>query len=446
MTDTVATDTHVTGTHVTGTAATYPHLGFNPVPGVPEDVRAIASALRTATASLKESGALLTQVRDAGSEVWQGQAGDAFRSHVDGALDKRLSTAQTSLETALGIFHDWHADLVGFTSSAAKLDAEAAAARQAVEQAATRLATARADPAFQLVGRTLTGAALRQAQQAVTAAQHTLDAADRAVTDARDDLDAVIGRARELESQHEAVARRFAQALDHAASDLAPHKPGMFSRMWNDVTSGLDAVGSWVKGHLDAIHSVLSAVSAIAGLVALLTPPPIDAIALGVSLVAGAGALAVDAANPETRKGISELLHGHVNKESLGAAGAVLGDALSVVPGATVAAKAGFGALKAGDAAAEALPTVGELATAAARNPGKLLTSAARVKFIGKGLTSAKLIAEDTTEALGRSVATVADKAAKAADIADSMKRLNVVWHAKSLASRLKHDVTEAVS
>jgi len=47
----------------------YPHLGFNPVPGVPEDVDAIASVLKSAAASLKESGSLLTQVRDAGSDI-----------------------------------------------------------------------------------------------------------------------------------------------------------------------------------------------------------------------------------------------------------------------------------------------------------------------------------------------------------------------------------------
>ncbi len=373
----------------------YPHLGFDPVPGIPEDVDAIASVLKSAAASLKESGSLLTQVRDAGGDIWQGQAGDAFRSHVDGELTKRLGTAQTSLETALGIFNDWHGDLVGFKSSAAKLDAEAAAAQQAAEKAAANLVTARADPAFQLIGRTFTGAALQQAQQAVETAQHGLDAANQAVTDTRGELDAILKQAHELESQHEAVARRFAQALDHAASDLAPHKPGMFSRMWNDFTSGLDAMGSWVKDHLDAIHSVLSTISAIAGLVALLTPPPIDAIALGVSLVAGAGALAVDAANPEFRKGISDALHGNFDKAARSAIGTAIGDTLSVVPGlggvvkgGTAGVKAGiagFKAARAGEELAESARVLPKMAAAvhdAAQNPGIAAKIVSKQKWV----------------------------------------------------------------
>ncbi len=426
----------------------YPHLGFDPVPGIPEDVDALASVLKSASASLKESGSLLTQVRDAGSDIWQGQAGDAFRSHVDGELTKRLSTAQTSLETALGIFNDWHGDLVGFKSAAAKLDAEAAAAEQAADQAASRLATAQADPAFALVGQTFSGAALQQAQQAVAAAQHAVDAAGRAAEDAKGDLDAILKQARELESQHEAVARRFAQALDHAASDLAPHKPGMFSRMWNDFKSGLGDMGSWVKDHLDAIHSVLSTISAIAGLVALLTPPPIDAIALGVSLVAGAGALAVDAANPEFRKGISDALHGNFDAAARNSLLTGFGDVLSVVPGGTFAGKAGVGAVRAGLDAEKALPAVSELATAAARNPGLFLKNVAKVPGVTKALVAAKGVAADTKDVLqaAKTATGAAAKAEAAARIADRMRPVNIVWHARSVASHLKHDVTEAVS
>jgi uncharacterized protein YukE len=409
----------------------YPHLGFNPVPGIPEDVDALASVLKSASASLKESGALLTQVRDAGGDIWQGQAGDAFRSHVDGELTKRLSTAQTSLETALGIFNDWHGDLVGFKSAAARLDAEAAAAKQAADQAASRLATAQADPAFKLVGQTLSGAALQQAQQAVTAAQHGVDAADQAVENAKGDLDAIMKQARELESQHEAVARRFAQALDHAASDLAPHKPGMFSRMWNDFKSGLDDMGSWVKDHLDVIHSVLSTVSAIAGLVALLTPPPIDVIALGVSLVAGAGALAVDAANPEFRKGISDALHGNFDAAARNSLLTGFGDVMSVVPGWGLA-KEGVTALKAGRAAvegAEAAPKFIDLASNVAHAPGFMAKQIAKHAWVGPALEATHLI----------------DQGAGASALV-THNMVNILWKGKGVATHLYDDAKQAVS
>jgi uncharacterized protein YukE len=409
----------------------YPHLGFDPVPGIPEDVEAIASVLRTASAALKESGSLLTQVRDAGSDIWQGQAGDAFRSHVDGDLNKRLGTAQTSLQTALGIFQDWHGDLVGFKSAATRLDAEAAAALQAGEQAAGRLVTAQADPAFKLIGRTFTGAALHQAQQAVEAAQLGLDAANRAVATARGDLDAIVKQARELESQHEAVARRFAQALDHAASDLAPHRPGMFSRMWNDVTSGLDAMGSWVKDHLDVIHSVLSTISAVAGLVALLTPPPIDVIALGVSLVAGAGALAVDAANPAFRKGISDALHGNFDAAARSSLLTGFGDAMSVVPGFGLA-KEGVTALKAGRVAvegAEAAPKFVDLASNLAHAPGFMAKQIAKHAWVGPVLEGTHLIEPG---------------AGASALVTHNM--VNILWHGKGVATHLYDDAKQAAS
>ncbi|MFC1413425.1 hypothetical protein ACEZCY_30585 [Streptacidiphilus sp. N1-12] len=415
----------------TATDTDYPHLGFNPVPGVPTDVDAIASVLKTAAASLKEAGSLLTQVRDSGSDVWQGKAGDAFRSHVDDDLGKRLGKAQTSLETALGIFHDWHGDLVGFKSTAAKLDAEAAAAKQAAEQAASRLATAQANPDFKLIGQTFTGAALQKAQQAVDAAQQGVDAANRAVGDAKGELESVLKRAHDLEAEHEAVARRFAQALDHAASDLAPHKPGMFSRMWNDFKSGLDSIGSWVKDHLDAIHSVLSTISAIAGLVALLTPPPIDAIALGVSLVAGAGALAVDAANPEFRKGISDALHGNFDAAARSALMTGFGDAMSVVPGWGLA-KEGVTAIKAGRAAvegAEAAPKFIDLASNVAHAPGFMAKQIAKHAWVGPALEGAHLI----------------EKGAGASALV-THNMVNILWHGKGVATHLFDDAKEAAS
>ncbi|MBF9072408.1 putative T7SS-secreted protein [Streptacidiphilus fuscans] len=323
----------------------YPHLGFNPVPGVPADVASVTAALTQATSSLKESGALLGQVEQAGSELWQGQAADAFRGHVDSELTKRLQTAQTSLEAAVTVLTDWHGDLVGFKDTAAQLDAEAASAQAKVQQANAELKQAEANPNLSLVGREYANRQmLEEAQAEYDAAQQALSQATSSVNNAEEELQSILKRAQELSSEHQALCHRYAQQLEHAAHDLAPHKPGMFSQMWNGFTSGLSAVGHWVSSHLDLIHTILSDISAVAGLIALCTPPPIDVVAGAIALTAGAGALATDLANPKTRDAIGGLLTGHFTKQNLEAGLSVATDVISVIPGIGAAARITKGA------------------------------------------------------------------------------------------------------
>ncbi|WP_052434625.1 hypothetical protein [Streptacidiphilus melanogenes] len=389
----------------------YPHLGFNPVPGVPADVTAVTTALTQATNALRESGSLLGQVEQAGSGLWEGAAGDAFRGHLDSELTQRLQTAQTSLERALGVLTDWGGHLVDFKGTASRLDAEAAAAQAALDRADARLKDAQANPDLSLAGQTFDNQqALDQAQQALNTAVTAVNDAQAAVNDARAQLESVLRRAQELASEHEALARRCAQELDHAAHDLAPHKPGMFSRLWNDFTSGLGAVGHWISTHLDLIHNILSTVSAIAGLIALCTPPPIDVVAGAIALVAGAGALATDLANPQFRKGIGELLTGHVNKESLGALATGVGDVLSVVPGGAALGKmAGVGlkaAVKGTEVATEGaglLPKFYDIAKVAADNPGILAkglakSTALQTKVLGAAAKDADELGQVATK------------------------------------------------
>jgi hypothetical protein len=190
-----------------------------------------------------------------------------------------------------------------------------------------------------------------------------------------------------------------------------------------------------VKAHLKDIHTVLSTISAIAGLVALVTPPPVDVIALGVSVAAGAGALATDLADPQFRHGIGELLHGHVNKESLGTLATGVGDVLSVVPGLTVAGKAGWAALKGGTVAAEAgsagANTIKGIATAVAHQPGW------GVKQLAK-LPGALKLGE---------AATFADKLLKPGEEGiKAIDRLNFLWKVKGVGSHLYNDVKQAAS
>jgi uncharacterized phage infection (PIP) family protein YhgE len=349
---------------------TYPNLGFNPVPGVPEDVAGMGSKIASAVSSLTEANGLVKRLSNAGDSIWQGAAGDAFRSHLNDKLVTDMSHAQTSLETAVNVLSGWHTDLSNFKDVATRLDQEAGEAKQQAQQAQAEYEQAKSNPNLGLVGQHFNDqASLQQAQNAINAAESAVSAATGKVTDANNALDSIIKQAKDLQSQHDDVATKAANALKAATQKLAPHKPGFFSSMFSSIGNAFSAVGNWVKNHLNDIHSVLSTISAIGGLVALVTPPPIDAIALGVSVAAGAGALACDAANPQFRAGIGQLLTGHFNKQSLGAAMSGVSDLLSVVPGVGVAAKA----IKGADVVAEGaggISKISDIASTLAGKPG----------------------------------------------------------------------------
>ncbi|MBS2966960.1 hypothetical protein KGA66_28260 [Actinocrinis puniceicyclus] len=324
--------------------AAYPHLGFNPVPGIPGDVAAMSSRLEQAVGSMQQSGELLDEMRNANTGVWQGDAGDAFREHFNTKLATELTNAHTSLSNAVGVLTNWHEDLVGFKDVARKLDQEAADAKQAVQRAQQQLQQAQNNPDLQLIGQFFnTQQDLQAAQRRIDAAESELKDAGNAAQQAHEDLDATMKRAHELASQHEAAAKKYAQELEHATQGLAPHKPGFFSSLWSDFTKGLSMVGGWVANHLNAIHSALSTISAVAGLIALCTPPPIDVVAGAVAIGAGVGALGCDFANPKVRDALGGLLTGHFTMQNLKNASAVGIDALSVIPGVGALGKAGIG-------------------------------------------------------------------------------------------------------
>ncbi|MEY9849159.1 hypothetical protein [Streptacidiphilus sp. MAP5-3] len=376
----------------------YPHLGFNPVPGVPEDVASVTAALTQATGSLKESASLLSQVEQAGSELWQGAAADAFRGHVDSELTKRLQTAQTSLESAVSVLTDWHGNLVGFKDTAAQLDAEAASVQTRLQQAKADLQQAEANPNLSLAGREYANRQmLEEAQAEYDAAQQALSQATSTVNNLDEELQAILKRAQELASEHESVAHRYAQDLEHAAHDLAPHKPGLLSQMWNGFTSGLSAVAKWVSSHLDLIHTILSDISAVAGLIALCTPPPIDIVAGAIALTAGVGALATDLANPKTRDAIGGLLTGHFTKQNLEAGLSVATDVISVIPGIGAAARITKGAkgLEEGVKLASKFSDIADDAIKTASFTGKQMAKSPLVQKVAAKVTtdSAELFA-----------------------------------------------------
>ena len=334
--------------------STYPHLGFNPAPGVPADVEALEGVLNRTTQSMDEAGRLLGEMRDVDSGVWVGDAADAFRTHFNDKLVTDLDNAQQSLTEAVGTIQNWYKDLTGFKQTAQSLDQEAAAAREALQNAKQELAQAKSNPNLGLIHDLFSDPqAVQDAQSAYDQATAALNDAQAAEQQAQDDLNSIIKRAQQLSQETESAARNYASQLENATKGLAPHKPGLFSRMFSDITGALKSVGDWVEQHANAIHSILSTISAIAGLIALCTPPPIDLVAGGIALAASAGAFAMDLANPQTRDALGGLLTGHFTMKNLKAAATAGLDLAGAIPGVGSITK-GLDAAKDAEAAVRA--------------------------------------------------------------------------------------------
>lgn len=423
---------------------TYPNLGFNPAPGVPGDVEALENMVTKATSSMQESGKLLDQLRDSGSGVWLGDAADAFRQHFNDKLVTDLQHAQQSLTEASTTIQNWYKDLVGFKQTAQNLDQEAAAAREALQNAKSQVEQAKSNPNLNLINEIFTDPqALQQAQSALDQAESALNDANAAEQQAQDDLDSILKRARQLQQEVDSAARNYASQLENSTKGLAPHKPGFFSSMMHDIGSAFSAVGGWVEKHADAIHSILSTVSAIAGLVALCTPPPVDVVAGAVAITAGAGALAMDLANPKTRDALGGLMTGHFTKANIEAAVTTGGDLLSAIPGVGTLKYLGKADKLATDAAKAAetvpslvskLPQLGkdgaEVAEDAAKSSSKIANlvtlKAHQLSLSSKGVVSA-------VEKVGGTA------------LSDGAKlNIELGMRTKKVASNLYHDFQEA--
>ncbi len=336
----------------------YPNLGFNPVPGAPNDVTGLSGKINSAATAVKETNDLLTRLRNSNDEVWQGEGGDAFRSHFDSTLAQDLGYAQNSLERAVDLLGQWNTGLVGFQDTAKGLETEAAEARGQHTQAVAALQQAQSNPDLGLANQKFTDAtALANAQSRLDAANNAVRTANANVTHWQGQIDSILQRAHDLASEHDKLSRKIAAELDTAAKDFAPSPPD--KGIWDSIVDAVKGVGDWISDHRQAIHDVLAGISAISGLLTLLTPPPFDLAFGAIALISGAGALATDAMDPEVRQAFSDLASDAVNNHTFNTdaakkIGTTVGtDALAVIPGVGGAFKG-----------ANSLRTVGELGPA----------------------------------------------------------------------------------
>jgi hypothetical protein len=289
----------------------YPNLGFDPTPGSVADVSALERSLSKAVTTLGEGSQLIENLRRTSGAAWQGDAADQFREHIDSKLPKALNNAHDSFDKARKALDSWAGDLATMQSKAVDYEAKAKTAREQLAAAESALASESSKTT--ILPADATPDVVARAQKAYDDA---VGAAQGKVNDANGSLRAILEDATALQSSHNSRASEIARDIEGAPDDLAPEKP--HESMWHKFSS-------WVGDHADDIADVLSDVSAVAGIVALVTPPPIDAIALGVSVVAGAGALGLHIATG-------------------GSGWEIAGDVVSVVPGIGILKEAAVGA------------------------------------------------------------------------------------------------------
>jgi hypothetical protein len=253
----------------------FPALGFDPAPGLDDQVRTLASTVDSVARQVDDVRGLLGQIGKDNS-FWQGEAAKNFATTL-GELPPYLDKATQSNSNAARSMRGWAEALAGFKTRAREYERQAAEARAKLGAAQQNL------NGYQ--GKTGT------TPEQNTRLQQDAAAAGRAVTDADGALQAIIRQAHALAGEHSDGLKAAAQAIRHAA-EAAPKEPGFWDKFLEDLPG---KVWDWVKEHkylIKAIGDFCSDLSAVIGIVSMFLPPPADVIGLAVSGVLGLGALA----------------------------------------------------------------------------------------------------------------------------------------------------------
>ncbi|MCF2125935.1 hypothetical protein L1I79_05720 [Strepomyces sp. STD 3.1] len=294
----------------------YPHLGFDPVPGDTEAVRGLEKKLSGCAKVLQEAYDLVTKLLD--GSYWKGDAAVAFREQLDGGpLPLNLKNAAHSLRKAARQLDRWEGELGDFQRRARKLEEDARDARAAVERAKGRVDKLGDDPD----------------PKVLTRANGDLD-------DAQAELNKVIGKAKRLAGEHEEKAGYRARKIRDATKKLVPHEPGWFDE-------ALDWLG-------DNLPDILSFTAGLVGVAALLLAGPMGwGVATVAALMLGASGLSASAlllrlTDPEVRASLLDgVAKGEFDAEFWSNAVSVGGDAAGALPGLGSVAKGGIKATRA---------------------------------------------------------------------------------------------------
>ncbi|MEU3709676.1 hypothetical protein [Streptomyces catenulae] len=385
------------------TANPYPHLGWNPVPGIPESVTGLYTKVKAAADTLNSCYQQIDYLLGASSS-WQGDAASAFRDTVDGDLKLAVKNAGRSMSKAAAALSTWEGDLSSHRDLAKKYDDTAREKKSDADSARKRYDEAKANPDLKLGGKEYPSQAeadaatdrLRAAEQALTDATTHVDNANAAYDD-------VLKKARELEGVHSDRADAVAKRLDEADDKLAPKEPGWFSKTLSAIGDALKAVGDFIVEHAGTI-------GAIAGLLALL-PTPLAPVFAGIAVAASAVSMAKNLASEDFR----DALTGKYGwKEGIFAGASMVGDALGMVPGVGALARAGSEA---------------GLAAAVAREGGEAMSVGSKMGKFGSEIVpafSAKALDVATSPATGALQYSI-NGVNVAANMASSMESLGVL-------------------
>lgn len=345
----------------------YPHLGWNPVPGVPEEVHALKGKVEAAAQALRSSHQKIERLLGE-SSYWEGDAADAFRDALDGDLTTYMKNAAHSMEKAALQLGRWDGFLGGNRDLARKYDDDAKEKKHAADTAQSHYEQTKKDPALALANRPFpTQAEADAATQRLRAAESRLREASDNVTKANDAYNDVIAKAKALQSDHEREAKNVAEKLDEADDKLAPKEPGWFEKMISGIGEGLKTAGQLLLDHAGTI-------GAIAGLLALF-PTPFAPLFAGIAVVASAASMANNLSSEDFR---DSLFGEHGGMAAVSAWGSMLGDSLGMVPGVGALARAGGEASLLGKVAAEGGETMS--AGSKAANFGKETVAAFNYK------------------------------------------------------------------
>ncbi|MFF1303862.1 putative T7SS-secreted protein [Streptomyces sp. NPDC058307] len=341
----------------------YPSLGWNPVPGVPEQVTSLHRKVKSAAETLNNCHRQIEYLLGA-SSGWQGDAASAFRDTLDGDLKTAMRNAGQSLEKAAAALGTWEGDLTSHRDLAKKYDDAARENKADADKARTRYDQAKANPDLKLAGKEYPSQAEADAAtERLRTAERELNEATSHLNSANTAYNEVIAKAKELEGTHTDAAEAVARTLDEADDKLAPKEPGWFSKTLSAIGEGLKAVGEFLVEHAGTI-------GAIAGLLALL-PTPLAPVFAGIAVAASAVSMAKNLASEDFR----DSLRGEYGlKEGVFAYASMGGDALGMVPGVGALAKAGSEA---------------GLAAAVAREGGEALSLGSKLGTFGKEIVPA---------------------------------------------------------
>jgi hypothetical protein len=341
----------------------YPSLGWNPVPGIPEQVTSLHRKVKSAADTLNNCHRQIEYLLGASSS-WHGDAASAFRDTLDGDLKTAMMNAGHSLDKAAAALSTWQGDLTSHRDLAKKYDDAARENKADADKAQSRYDQAKGNPDLKLGGKEYPSQAEADAAtERLRTAERELNEATTHLNNANAAYNDVITKAKELEGTHSDAAEAVARSLDEADDKLAPKEPGWFDKALTAIGEGLKAVGEFLVEHAGTI-------GAIAGLLALL-PTPLAPVFAGIAVAASAVSMAKNLASEDFR---DSLMGKYGFKEGAFAWASMVGDSLGMVPGVGALARAGSEA---------------GLAAAVAREGGEALSLGSKLGTFGREIVPA---------------------------------------------------------